>query len=348
MKKLIAICLIMTVSFAVRGQNYFEMKTYEENGKIGLLNEKEKKITAAIYDKRWLDQDGETVISEFRATFYEDLCSASVNQKVGFINKKGVEVIPFQFSRVRDFSAIGLAAVAKDGKWGFINKKGKQIIPIIYDKVFDFENGKVMVVEGKSVFFVDVKGEETHPYYNLVDKYQENRLQVIKNSKGQLGFLYKDEVYPIFYDFMELIPNEDFRLVQLGGKIGIINNAAKEIIPPIYNKYSGFDGKYFYLWKRTEKGLKMGIIDREGEIVSPFVYGSLDYFQNGLAAVKLDLVFAPEKNKTYDEKYGFIDETGKEVIPRIYDYTYGFKNGKAKVRVAGREFYIDKKGNEIK
>ncbi|MCR4032886.1 MULTISPECIES: WG repeat-containing protein [Flavobacterium] len=347
MKRLITIWLIMTISFAVRAQKFFEMKTYEENGKIGLLDENGKKITSAKYDKLWLDSDGKTVIAEFQAAFYDGLCSASMNQKIGFINKKGDEIVPFQFSRVREFNVEGLAAVSKDGKWGFINKRGKEVIPIIYDKVFDFENGKALVVEGQSVFFIDTKGKETNSHYSLTDRYEEGKLLIIKNNIGKYGFMKKDVIYPAFYDFAQFIPNEDYLIVQLGGKIGIVNNAAKEIISPIYDKYSYFDGKYFYLWKRTEWDLKQGIIDNNGKIISPFVYGSLDYFIDGLSRVKLDLVFAPEKNKVYDEKYGFIDETGKEVIPRIYDFAWNFKKGRAKVRVAGREFYIDKTGKEI-
>lgn len=45
---------------------------------------------------------------------------------------------------------------------------------------------------------------------------------------------------------------------------------------------------------------------------------------------------------------GFINKEGQFVISPIYDLAQSFSNGKAKVELDGREFYIDKNGNEVK
>jgi negative regulator of sigma E activity len=47
-------------------------------------------------------------------------------------------------------------------------------------------------------------------------------------------------------------------------------------------------------------------------------------------------------------KWGYIDTTGKEVISFKYDDAENFSKGFAKVKLEGREFYIDKYGNEVK
>lgn len=342
MNKLITICLLLATTFFAKAQESFSMDTYEENGKVGLLDDKGGKITAAKYDKEVYAPDS-TYLGTFTATFNEGLCSVYLNQKVGFIDKKGTEVIPLEFSSVHEFTVEGLAAVEKEGKWGFVNKKGKQSIPIIYNKVFDFEKGKSLVIKENSVYFIDLNGEEIYPSYTIWQGYNENNLTIIQNSIQEYGFLYKNRIYPNFYDeifFSEL----EFIVVESNTKIGIMNRSAKEIIPPIYDEITSFDGKYFYFFKNH----KMGIIDIENNIISPFIYGSLNPFKEGLSRVKLDLVFIPDKSKYEDERYGFIDENGKEVIPRIYDYATDFANDRAEVTIGDDVFFINKKGERIK
>lgn len=46
-------------------------------------------------------------------------------------------------------------------------------------------------------------------------------------------------------------------------------------------------------------------------------------------------------------KWGFIDKTGSMVIPAKYDDAWIFHNGKVKVTFNGREFKIDRNGNEV-
>lgn len=83
MKKLLTICLIMAAAFTINAQEIVDFKTYEENGKVGILDENGRKITTAKYDKQI--QFGENKY-DFGATFYEGLCSVFINNKMGFIN----------------------------------------------------------------------------------------------------------------------------------------------------------------------------------------------------------------------------------------------------------------------
>lgn len=58
------------------------------------------------------------------------LCRAD-NGKWGFVNNKGVEIIPFIYEDALPFSC-KLAAVKKNGRWGYINKKGETVIDFQY------------------------------------------------------------------------------------------------------------------------------------------------------------------------------------------------------------------------
>ena len=78
-------------------------------------------------------------------SFDEGLARVKVNDKWGFIDKKGKEVIPLQYDRV-DFFNGGLAKVTLNGKTGFINKAGKEVIPLQYDDAYYiFEEGLARV-----------------------------------------------------------------------------------------------------------------------------------------------------------------------------------------------------------
>ena len=75
------------------------------------------------------------------------------------------------------------------------------------------------------------------------------------------------------------------------------------------------------------------------KIISSFppIFEDAWNFGEGLAPVKTN------------GKWGFIDPSGKFVLQPIYDEPVGqtFFNGKAKVKLNGREFYIDRDGNEV-
>ena len=84
--------------------------------------------------------------------------------------------------------------------------------------------------------------------------------------------------------------------------------------------------------------MKMGLIDKEGNAVVPFVYYDIGYFTEGIAVAR----------KEEEGKFGCIDETGKEIVPFEYDLIYPFSNGLAAVRnnIDGEDLYgyVDKQG----
>lgn len=82
---------------------------------------------------------------------------------------------------------------------------------------------------------------------------------------------------------------------------------------------------------------KYGFIDKDDKMVIPVFYDYAGKFSEGLAMVGINC------------KYGFIDKTGKVIIPLMYDeiVDLAFSNGKARVRLNGREFFIDHNGNEV-
>ena len=86
----------------------------------------------------------------------------NINQKIGYVDITGKEIIPLQFEdAMMDFSE-GLAAVLQNGKFGYIDAIGKMVIPAKYDKAANFENGFAKVTELGSEIYIDKKGNEVH------------------------------------------------------------------------------------------------------------------------------------------------------------------------------------------
>lgn len=94
-------------------------------------------------------------VPSFRASyaelgeFIDGIAFASKDGKWGYVNTKGVVVVPLIYGFSTDFE-YGMGCVELNDKWGFVNKTGKVVIPIIYENVDIFSNGLASVmVNGK-------------------------------------------------------------------------------------------------------------------------------------------------------------------------------------------------------
>lgn len=316
--------------------------------------------------------------------FHEGLAAVSKNEKIGFINKSGYEVIPCQYDNATEFKE-GISSVILNNLTGFINKTGKLVIPYKYSPLFGYG-----FYDGVACVAVD------SPDYN------EKWYVIDKTGKTQINCTQ--------YSSLEFF-SEGLALVAKDNKFGFINRQGIEVIPCIYDYDSNsFDYQYFFkegLCKVVQNG-KYGFINNEGDVVIPIKYSSANNFSCGMASVSkdgkdffidqlgnkvfecnnfetisdfsdgmLDVMFTVDNtiklgyvNKTgetvispiYDhassfseglaavaieEKYGFIDKTGKIVIPFIYDSALDFSEGLAIVDKNGKSMCIDKTGKVI-
>jgi hypothetical protein len=96
-----------------------------------------------------------------------------LNDKYGFINKKGKFVIEPQFYTTGNFSE-GLAYVEKGGEYGYIDKTGKYVIELKYSWAVDFSNGLAKVYFSDDEYstdwgYIDKTGKavwQTTEYYD--------------------------------------------------------------------------------------------------------------------------------------------------------------------------------------
>jgi len=181
-------------------------------------------------------------------------------------------------------------------------------------------------------------------------------------------------IIPGKYDHIDTFSTEGLALVRLSIKYGFIDKTGKEVVAPEYYSARGFSeglaavayyddnlnairwayvditgkkviycekdriaGPFYYGFAKVmmKDTRKWGVIDKTGkEIVAP-KYDEMDFFSEGMMAVKLD------------DKWGYIDSTGKEVIPCKYGFAGRFAMGRALVLSDGETAHIDKKGAKL-
>lgn len=299
------------------------------------------------------------------------------NDKYGFIDEKGNEVIPCIYDFYSSGFSDGLACVNLNNVYLFIDKTGKDFFSKKFDHASRFSEKLAYVEYRQSGYrycgFIDKTGNivlSLDYMYEYVHPFSEG-LSLIKSKESyenNYGFIDKTgkEIIPPKYDFASDFRN-GFAFVVLDDKKGYIDTKGNEVIPVIYEHAGTFLDKMF----KVKLGDKWGLFDADAkEIFSPKYNEIEDFCSNGLVKIKSGTKYGcldcnngkeivPPK---YDEieafysgiaivkmdgKLGYIDSTGAEIVVPKYDDINEFRFGLAKVKTGSKYGYIDRAGNEI-
>ena len=244
----------------------------------------------------------------------------------------------------------GLAGVKKNGKVGYIDKKGRTVIPFEYrGPIQIFSDGIVTVFEGDDNIYMDTEGKELFRTTSF-GRYFDG-LSTVRED-GQIGF--KDKtgkvVIPCQFDYAGDFSDGMCWVTKRGSdKIGFIDTTGKIVIPfkydwPAERQPSDFhegvccvmvdDASEWFIY-----------IDKTGKRAFPGFYNSQTDFHEGLAYVQEVIT----KGEDFEQKSGYIDKTGKFVIELEEGcWGEGFCDGAAIVRKLGKPAYaIDKTGKKL-
>ena len=192
---------------------------------------------------------------------------------------------PFIYDFVQSFHE-GFAMVMKDGKCGFIGRTGNLIIPYVYDYASEFRNGYSVVTKDGKKGIIDRKGREIiAPEY---DGYEIGRgfsegLVFIRKGK-QMAFVDTMGQTVIDMSAYSIRANED----------SLVFGTAD----PSYSFHDGLAA--------VKMDGKCGYIDRNGNIVIPFIFDYAGDFQYGISYVQMSY-----------NKPVFIDKSGMIVYDPI-------------------------------
>jgi hypothetical protein len=221
----------------------------------------------------------------------------------GFINSKGMCVIPPAFEKTKSFSE-GLCAVRVKKKWGFINKRGEMVIRPTFSKVKDFREGLAAVKVGSVWGYIDRVGNYlVKPCRWLEANSFRNGIAIVADGPKK-GIIYRSGEY-ICRDLDSVGPlSNGFYCIEKGGLYGYIRQDGRAFVEPKYEDASDFsEGLAAVSQDKT-----WGYIDSSFKsVISPRFASAADFY-NGLAVV------------SESGKYGIIDQTGSFRLKPIYKY----------------------------
>ncbi|KAA3650637.1 MAG: WG repeat-containing protein [Bacteroidetes bacterium] len=254
----------------------------------------------------YMDQEANIMIEylyDFAEPFKEGLALVMLDKKIGFVNKSGQIAVPLEYDDAESFQN-GIAITSKNGKYGIIDKTNRVIVDFKYEEIGPTTNELILVANENAYGYINKKGKEIIPLK-----------------------------YEIAYDF-----KNGYAIVKDSSKYGIINKHGDYVIENKFSWIEPFDelgrckAKYDSLF---------GVLDANGGVVLPFIYGSIGSFNDSLILI------------AKDEKYGFANYNGEIVIPIEFDFNPNvlvyaqFNNGFAKYLLKEKIGVINTKAEKV-
>lgn len=296
MKNTLLISILITISFiSCNKVDQIILTPFTDGEKWGFIDSEKNIVLNTIYDDafpfseglaaikkddKWgyINLKGEEVIIplkyDFAGSFHNGYAIVRQYGKWGYIDMKGNEIIPPEkYDFVGEFSE-GLAIVCLRDKYGFMNKDGQVVVEPKYDLVWDFTSGKAKVFQNKRFGYIDKKGEEIVPVkYDLIFDFKNNIALAKQNTRWSFINSNGNEVKELNYEYIWDCDNLGYYKVFKNDKYGFIDNKGEEIILPKYDYTEDFKNNVSIVKKNNS----YGIIDRYGKEIIPLVYQNIDF-----------------------------------------------------------------------
>ncbi|MFI5153213.1 MAG: WG repeat-containing protein [Chitinophagales bacterium] len=143
------------------------------------------------------------------------LSKIAKNGKVGYVNKKGVEIIKPQYEDGLTFSE-GYTAVKKGTKWLYLDSTGRIITEPVFDDAHNFSNGLASVAKNELFGYINMAGDLVIDYqFSNASIFSED-LASAANRQGLWGYIDKKGVWVIkpTYNFANAFANGEARVMR--------------------------------------------------------------------------------------------------------------------------------------
>jgi len=245
----------------------------------------------------------------------------------GWVDFQGEVVVKNKYDAVR--AGLEDQYLAKNfGSWGIQRFYGDWLVMPRYDSIY-IANGYYVGVKGRLSDLYDGKGVKKFSFpYQVIGK----DLLYVKSDENKIGLITSQGQYipPIYTeiqkheDFFELNDGVYSRLIKMNGDEAF--GLEKEV-----NDVISYSENYFHVIKDG----KHGFVDDKGNLRIANRYDSAQYYNEGLAPVKLM------------GKWGFIGPYENLLIQPFYQYSSTFQNGLAIVQIDDLYGLLDKNGKEV-
>ncbi len=283
-----------------------EVFGYYENGKWGLINTKNKRISAPVYVDLYPANEGFLVAS--RKNSYSDTL-------FGILDTKGNARLGFQYHSLSPSGNILIAGQQKDGelKWGVIDYEEREVISIKYDRVEIQHLNFVVYIDGSAAIYSLEGNQLTGFDYDTISEL--GSYSLVYDGLGKQGLVDNmgNIITPVIYKSIRLNSDSSATLTEF---------PRWELIIP----EKGVVKEFYY------------------DKIAPVSHGIYNVTTNGRQAIiNIDEEYLVNGNDwrimvpddqfvivQQDSKYGVLKRGGIEVLPLQFDSIY----------YSGKHFYV--------
>lgn len=202
----------------------------------------------------------------------------------------------------------GRLRVKKNGLYGFVDKDFNEVVPCVYKFAYSFhETAEITpvlkTIDGKSKWgFVDLNGNEIGLFvYDYVWLFNNGMARYRKD--GKFGHVNNKGVrLDKEFSYSGDFYNDFTRVTNSENKVSLINKNGDLIIPFLYDRVDSYTKDLIIV---TLNNLK-GVINIQGECLMPCEYDYLDIGNAGIITAKKD------------KHWGCYDQTGNVIVPVKY------------------------------
>lgn len=239
------------------------------------------------------------------------------DDKVGYMDENGREVIPLQYELGGEFANNGLAFVKMaDSLGGYINKKGETVIQPEYDTGSFFNHGLAAVSKEDEFFFIDDKGKQAiNQTFKNASAFSNCGLAKVAHFDGKQSLIQPDGTIVVHFEkqveISEFIGDKTITTVKLEDKVALMNSEGEMLTKFDYDAIElSFDS---HLHRFLKDGL-WGYLNEKGQIAIENIYDAAAGFTDyNIAQVALRDV----RNR-YEEEYltFYINDKDEVIDPR--------------------------------
>lgn len=274
------------------------------------------------------------------------MVKAKVNNKYGYLNLKGEEVIISKYDMAYDFDESGLAKVGNKESpssytyyYGYVNKLGEEIIPLEHKTLWAFSNGLLCLQDKETnrYGYKNTKGQWIiKPVYVFANSFSDDGKASVKMTDGKLHLIDKTgkdlgitEQKLTYKDgfMVKETESSDYHLIDQNARI------LKKL--PDYNIIYDFAQGMAII--RCNGQDLYGFMNLEGDKKVDCKYRYITKFEDGISRVAVI-----EEKST---KYGYINLKGEEMVPTVYESAGIFRNGWGLIKKESKYYYVNRSGD---
>jgi hypothetical protein len=310
------------------------------NQKVGVLDNNYQLIVPIIYDNIIKKYHDSKILEKGYFIVMKD-------NKRGIVDGQGKELVPpvltythivqredgyFDINNYGNYTCACTVCYIEKGLWGILSPKGKLIREPCSNSTIK-KMGNVFV-STKNIYLTQ---ENTNVDKNTKNKQEEQPIRTIEILMDSTGKIIKeyDKVY---------VTKHKTAMVQIGQKVGAIDENGKEIIPLVLDDIRNGIEHSRYSFHIVARNGKWGVLDSTIKWVVEPQYSDIllgepdpyDYLpQNMLKYCVGRVVDVCEKRETVHGKWGVMTTKGKILTPPLYKEVIGFYDGYSKVTIDG-------------